>query len=329
MLFLERRFLALIKHRLLLFKQTAEDTYAFRCPYCGDSQKKKSKTRGYIFKRQGSLFFYCHNCHNSKKFVTFLREQDETLYLQFVKERFEVTRRPDDDETLFLQEEPEVRPKVSVRYELPTLASLPEDHIAKRFVRKRRIPEEWLPRLYYAETFYAWGRKFTDRFNNIKFEERRIVIPFDDAGFQGRALDDKGVRYITIVTDKSKPFLFGAKITPPFYVVEGPFDAMFLPNALATGGGELTRSFSDEKEQCRIVYDNEPRNAQIVQSMLKAARAGFHICVWPASIKQKDINEMVLSGRHPLDIKEIIDKSLVSGMLAEQAIFAWAKCQRA
>ena len=48
MSFVDTKFIGLVSVRLQKFSKKKEGLYAFRCPYCGDSQKNKNKTRGYI-----------------------------------------------------------------------------------------------------------------------------------------------------------------------------------------------------------------------------------------------------------------------------------------
>lgn len=60
--------------------------YQFRCPYCGDSQKKASKARGYLLDKWGKCFFKCHNCGLTKPLEKFLMDQHPELHQKYVKQ---------------------------------------------------------------------------------------------------------------------------------------------------------------------------------------------------------------------------------------------------
>ena len=45
----DSKFIGLVSPRLQKFKKVKADLYNFRCPICGDSQRNKSKTRGYLY----------------------------------------------------------------------------------------------------------------------------------------------------------------------------------------------------------------------------------------------------------------------------------------
>ena len=62
MSWLDQKYINVISHRLNKFKQSSKSVWTFRCPYCGDSEKKKFKRRGYFFFNKDALFYKCHNC---------------------------------------------------------------------------------------------------------------------------------------------------------------------------------------------------------------------------------------------------------------------------
>jgi hypothetical protein len=77
--------------------------------------------------------------------------------------------------------------------------------------------------------------------------------------------------------------------------------------------------FSD----CVVVYDNEPRNAEIVKKVEEAIRGGYTVCVWADSVEEKDINDMVLAGRSPQEVQSIIDECACSGLTALARFSQW------
>ena len=74
-----------------------------------------------------------------------------------------------------------------------------------------------------------------------------------------------------------------------------------------------------------FVYDNEPRNKQIVSNMRKTIELGRKVCIWPDTIQQKDINDMVMSGMHPSEIQHIIDTNTYDGLMATMKMNQWSK----
>jgi len=74
------------------------------------------------------------------------------------------------------------------------------------------------------------------------------------------------------------------------------------------------------------VFDNEPRNKEIVSLMEKQIDLGNKICLWPETIKEKDINDMILSGIDRLEIEAIIHNNTFSGLEAKMKFTTWKKC---
>ena len=75
----DSKYIGLVSSRLLKFKKVKADLYNFRCPICGDSQKNKSKTRGYLYAVKADMNFRCHNCGASMTLSNFLKEIDPVM----------------------------------------------------------------------------------------------------------------------------------------------------------------------------------------------------------------------------------------------------------
>ena len=106
------------------------------------------------------------------------------------------------------------------------------------------------------------------------------------------------------------------------YCVEGPLDSLFLPNCLATAG----LNFKGLKMTNIIVLDNERRNVQIVDALKKVIANGYSVCIWPDSVNEKDINEMIIGGKTTDDIVKIIDDNTYAGLQANFQLSQWKKC---
>jgi hypothetical protein len=196
---------------------------------------------------------------------------------------------------------------------------------AKKYLESRKLnPNNY----YYAEKFKEWTNSLQQTFDSTDKDEPRIIIPLfyqhTLVGFQGRSLTPNSIKYITIMLDDNAPKIYGldeAKKDETVYVTEGPFDSTFIRNAIALCGadGDL-----DKWNICRRVwiYDNEPRNAEITNRIAKHIDEGEQVVIWPSSISEKDINDMVLSG---LDVQSVIESSTYSGLEAKLKFTTWKK----
>ena len=70
------------------------------------------------------------------------------------------------------------------------------------------------------------------------------------------------------------------------------------------------------------MFDNQPRNKEVCKIIYKTIKDGFRVVIWPQSIGEKDINEMVVAGR---DVKTIIKKNIFSGLEAEVKYAGWKR----
>ena len=77
------------------------------------------------------------------------------------------------------------------------------------------------------------------------------------------------------------------------------------------------------KDVAVLIPDNEPRNLEVVKQIEKYINEGYRVVIWPSDIKEKDINEMILSGK--TNIKSIVDENTFSGLLAKTKLSQWKK----
>jgi alkyl sulfatase BDS1-like metallo-beta-lactamase superfamily hydrolase len=70
------------------------------------------------------------------------------------------------------------------------------------------------------------------------------------------------------------------------------------------------------------VFDNEPRNREIVNRISKTINRGDKVVIWPTSIQQKDINDMVLAG---LNVMDVLKSNTYSGLEAKIKFNNWKK----
>ena len=318
----DSKYIGLVSSRLQKFKRVKADLYNFRCPICGDSQKHKNKARGYFYQVKTNTNFKCHNCGASLSFNNFLKQIDPTLHKQYTMEKFK------DGFTgkNFVVEEPKLdfkKPVFKSKLDLPKASEIPA---AKDYLEKRKVDST---QFYYASKFKKWVNTKKQTFDFIKKDESRIIIPMYDTernliGFQGRSLVPNSVKYITVMLNEEAPKVYGLdKINKgeTIYVVEGPFDSTFVSNSVAMCGSDSSLACL-EGSSIVFVYDNEPRNKEIVGRIEKCINRGDRVIIWPTIIVDKDINDMVLSGH---DIMSVLKSNTYSGLEAQIKFNNWKK----
>jgi transcription elongation factor Elf1 len=333
--FIDRAFLLRISPKLQRFTQKKDDLYNFRCPLCGDSQKNKTKSRGYVYRKKNDYFYMCHNCGASTSFYNFLDKVDPTLIKEYALERYKNgDNNKSDHKTPEFEEFKKEKPTFKKSLDLPSIDSLPEAHFAKVYVQQRRIPKDFFSQLYYAEDFAAFIQSLGIENTNLKEKDNRLVIPFYDkeknlVAVQGRALGESKLRYITIKLHEDNHKFFGLDRIDEekmIYVVEGPIDSMFLDNAVATADSNLESIMSIyDKSKVTLVFDNEPRNKEIVKKIDEAIEKHYQVVIWPEMIESKDINDMILDGFSPDEIQDIISKYTFVNLRAKAELVNWKK----
>jgi predicted RNA-binding Zn-ribbon protein involved in translation (DUF1610 family) len=300
---IDSKYIGLVSSRLQKFKRVKSDLYTFRCPICGDSQKNKNKTRGYIYTVKNNTNFKCHNCGASLSFNNFLKQIDPTLHKQYTLEKFKEGHTGKN----FVVEEPKFefkKPIFKKRLELPKASEIP---IAREYLQKRKLNPE---KFYFADKFQEWTNTQKPTFSRIVRDESRIVIPLytregELFGFQGRSLGPSNVKYITVILDETIPKVYGldeVSTDETIYVTEGPFDSTFVKNAIAMCGSDILLDSLNLGDDIVYVLDNEPRNKEICDRISKLIDGGKKVVIWPKAVQQKDINDMVLAGLSVMDV---------------------------
>ena len=317
----DSKFIGLISSRLEKFKRVKNNLYNFRCPICGDSKKNKSKTRGYLYAVKANTNFKCHNCGASMSLNNFLKQVDPVIHKQYTMEKFKSGHTGRN----FVAEEPEFKfeaPKFKKKLKLPKAS---EDPRPAGYLTARKLnPEDF----YYAEHFKKFANSLNPTFDSEEHDEERIIIPLyyekNLIGFQGRSIGLSKVKYITVMLDDDAPKIYGLdniRTDAPVYVTEGPFDSTFIRNAIAMCGADADVSRWGISNPVWI-YDNEPRNREITNRIAKTIDAGHSVVIWPESIDDKDINDMVMSG---LDVQSVIESNTYSGLEAKLKFTTWKK----
>lgn len=337
-MYIDKKYISLLAPKLQQFKVRGDSLWNFRCPVCNDSHKDKLKARGYIYNKKDLFFFMCHNCGSSMKLSSFIKFVDPALYDDYQLESF-VNKNPDKSsvelKALNFISKPKFESKskcVLNTEHLVRIKSLPLEFYARKYLEDRKVP---LKDLYFTSDFAQYVQSQFPSNTKKLYKEPRIVIPFYDnennlLGVQGRSIGPSKIKYITIKAAEHVPKIFGwnkVDTQKVVYVVEGPIDSLFISNCVATMDATLydVVSVLGVDVNYVFVYDAEPRNKQIVSNMRKTIDRGYKVCIWPEYIKEKDINEMILSGRSGAEIQHIIDKNSYEGVMATMMMNQWEK----
>lgn len=325
-----------------LFKKNRDGEWCCRCNICGDSQKNKTRTRFYFLVKAQSLMVYCHNCGYSHTFYTYVKDQfpeyfdeykKETLFGHFKESEYKDTSINEESILTEINEtkRPELEPK---DYQLCKISDLTQNHPARKYLTGRKLDFKFNELLYTDNFKYVVNQINPERALKLADNEPRIVIPFLDQngklfGAQGRSLSHKSsLRYITIMKEGCMDKVYGMNtmdVSKDIYVVEGPFDSMFIDNACATCDASLTKiERSIPNGNFVYVWDNQSRNKNVVKYMDRAINEGKRLVIWPSdgSLKQ-DINDLIINGMSKDKINQILLDNTYSGLTLKMKFSQW------
>ena len=318
---IDSKYIGLVSARLDKFKKVKNNLYNFRCPLCGDSQKHKNKARGYLYQVKTNTNYKCHNCGASMSLNNFLKKLDGVLHGKYTMEKFKSGFTGKN----FPAEEPKFefeKPVFEKKIDLPLCSEVTS---ARTYLESRALDPTLF---YYAEKFNQFVNTLKVTFDSFSQDEPRIVIPLfyenNLVGLQGRAINPSYVKYITIMLDDDSPKIYGLdniRRDAPVFVTEGPFDSSLVRNSIAMCGadGDVRKwGVSDPI----WVYDNEPRNREIVRRIEDTIDRGDKVVIWPNDIWEKDINDMVLYGHMIMDL---LESNTYQGLEAKMKFNSWKK----
>jgi len=340
MYWLEQKYIGLLSSRLRNYKRKSNTLYNFSCIFCGDSHSDSKKARGYLYEKKGKVLYHCHNCNVTYGFEKFLKEIDSLLHSEYSLEKLKDTKPLKDPELeIFINK---MRTPIYLQSGplkgLKKVSQLQPSHPCKVFVKNRMIPNPYHAKMFFIPKFMTWANEIIpNKFDDeaLLYDEPRLLIPFFNSenmmhAFQGRSLDSKSkTRYITIVNDESTPKVYGLDtidFNKKVYCFEGPIDSMFIPNSIATAGGDLVSTIKDfPKKNIVVVYDNERFSKDTVNKIDKAIMNGYNVCIWPTNFDQKDVNDAILAGLSSEFIKHIIDTNTYRDLAAKLALNYWKR----
>ncbi len=328
----DRNYIHLIGSRLRNFTWLRSGLAACSCPVCGDSTTNKLKRRCYFIPtNNGNYGVYCHNCQYSSTLSKFLETQFPDVYKDYRFAAFSNTTLTD-----FTDSVQEIKPEVKdfSLNGLVNLSYLPYNSEVIQYCESRKIPTSMYNRIYFTENYREWVvSQLPDKFSNTEKDDPRLVFPLetDDKyliGCSGRAtLQEQEPRYINVIFNNEivYPHLYYYNYCnkdETIVICEGQIDSLFVKNACAMSTVKIDLSLVN-KEKCIICLDNQPRNKQVVQRLEGYIQQKYNVCIWPKSIKQKDINLMVLNGIQ--DINDVIHSNTYSGLRAKIELAKWSE----
>ena len=329
--YIDLKFINDLSGRLSQFKKKTDYLFNFRCPHCGDSQKSKTKARAYLYRVKNDMFFKCHNCGQGQNLANFIKFVDPKLYESYLLERYKksapATPKPEFDfkPTKFKDQTP--------IDDLKSIKDLPEDHPARLYCVNRKIPEKCFNKLFLSDKFMTLVNEVKPNTYKVIKDHPRLIIPFYDTtgkvfAFQGRAFGKEQPKYLTIKLDENKQKVYGldkVNFQQPIYITEGPIDSLFIDNCLAAGGADLFLKNKIPNEHITYIFDNEPRNKEIVKRMYKVIEQDFNVVIWPEDLQLKDVNDMIMSGLTKLQLQDIISNNTYSKLSALTKLNYWKK----
>ena len=326
--YIDVKYVNIISPLLQQFKKKGDFLWNFRCPYCGDSQKSRTKARGFVYRKKNDLFYKCHNCGVGTTLGKLIEHLDSKSYKDYIMERYKSGVKTVNKEPEFKFDEPVFRSK-DVCSTLNSLEELQDDHPARKIIDRRNLPISSYKDLFLCPEFYKFTNNLIpNKFPSLDGDHPRLLIPFRDEegevfAYQGRAFGNEQPKYLTIKLQERDKIFGLDKIDKreEVLVVEGPLDSLFLDNCIAVAGADVPNLDCD----FTVVFDNEPRNKELLKQVEKAINHGHKICLWPEGMESKAINDMILGGYTKDEIQDLIKHNTYQGTEATLWFTKWRK----
>lgn len=335
-MWLENEYITRLSSRVRNFKKKSNSLWNFSCPVCGDSRQNPYKARGYLLRDGFNYIFKCHNCSDARSFESLLRHHFPDLYQNYKLDKYKNLNNGKNNEKIVEDEE-----SVKAFYKksdrlfdrlFDRIDQLPIDNPGVQYVLSRKIPRETWDRLYYIDDISRIKAFNSEK--HIKGNEPRLVIPLysrkgDLCGLTARALTESKMKYIILRLVKGDQLSFGldrCSFNEDIYVVEGPIDSLFLPNAVASCNADFKGVVSQiPKEKAILILDNQPRNPQIMQQYRYWCDKDVRLFVWPDSFPHKDINDCVSAGMTIDEVLDLIQENTFQGLALKLRLAQWSK----
>lgn len=344
-LWIDEKYLRFLSPMLDRFTQKHPHVFNFRCPLCGDSEKNKSKARGFCFPKGQVLIYKCHNCSVALPFAALLKRVSRRLYDEYLMENLKEggnpqapVEAPAEDAgvpAIVLSDTPSM-----LLRRLDKVSLKDAEYAATEYVLGRHVPQDKLNRLYATTHAQTWLAPLVGEDKAAKVSDGEVYLVFPLTlpdgkwyGAQVRLLTRK--EYITFRWSHEPLKVFGLDHWTPTkrtYIMEGPFDSLFVSNGIAACGSDLMgvirimveKGLMGPTDLVIYVWDNEPRNKEVVKHLRTAVRLHEHVVLWPRSFP-KDINDAVDEGISADLVDSVLLRRTFQGLQAELEFQVWQR----
>jgi len=285
--------------------------------------------------------YKCHNCNSALPFSALLKRLSRSLYDEYLLETFR-----DEQPANTVQTPSNPAAKTAPVDELLGNYVFPLSQLAVlrggalypvvSYANQRQIPKTQFHRLFATMHAQTWLTPLVgEKAQKVKDGEVFLVLPLrlpDGTwyGCQLRMLEQKV--YITFRWTHDPLKVFGLEALEPekmIYVVEGPIDSLFVENSIAACSSDLLGSvrvvedlgYLSRSAERVYVFDNEPRNKEIVRLITAVTKLHESVVIWPRGVG-KDINDMERAG---LDTRALIERNTFRGLRAELELVKWKR----
>lgn len=332
--FVDRSFISQIEPHLLRLRERGDD-YNFRCPFCGDSYKSETKTRGWLTwdKETRSYGFHCYNCSKSCGLLDVIKHVRPSLADAYVAEKFKSSRRrPEEDratrraitakpvfkksaEGAAAEDAPTMPEAVAQSAAEPPRTPLPRfpevtsifhNDWALEYAASRHIPFEELAHVFAVEDIRDIASRI-EAYKETKFRRSQGILfpyynPDGSLGYLQARTQLESLRYITFEVQGGAKMWGRHRVMPDthIYLFEGAMDAICIPGAVASGGVDLIRAAHLIKEEYpgqsfSLVYDKDWTSNRQVYDQVVRAVAQGFKVTLTES-EWKDVNDMIVKG---------------------------------
>ena len=313
------------------FRKVRDGLYQGRCPICGDSAYDLFKRRFYIILNSddGLYSCYCHNCGYSASLKNFFKTIDNDLYNSYVSEVFKKKNDFKKKEHKDFKVKSFSIPKYPEG--LIPISNLNDNHEAKMYMRKRKVPENMLKCVFWTDNYPELVHNFIgEKYDNSRLEKQGIVFVLRDldgniTGFQLRDIfaKDKKYRFYTCShTNEHGYFYRKINKDKPIFVVEGCIDSLFLPNSIAALTSTIWKVQIPDAD-CLYFNDQEPRNSEVSKQVAKCLKLGLKTILLPPEYFNNDVNDLVNLGLSLNEIDELFKNNVYQGLAGKLKYAEW------
>lgn len=293
------------------------------CPICREGHSWRKKKRLYYFPQKNII--YCHNCGWSSTPIKWIREVSGKSVDEIIEESKDL--KYSEDFTILNGVKIENEKKSNIQVD-----DLPKDCI--NLFDKQQLLYFYNKNILKLTLKYVISRRLHLAINKPKalylstqdkIHKNRLIIPFYDKNqvkfYQSRGIINDGkAKYLSKI--HSEKSLFGINNinpnNPNIYILEGPIDAFFIENGIATAGitkgNQLFTVLQRTQLNAYPLYkkiwclDSQWIDSTSLEKTKTLLNNGEFVFIWPKEIgrKYKDFNEWCVAEK-----KNSVDQDII------------------